>query len=57
MSFIIAIMSVPLLMGSGVYNPKVMHHGRCIAEPGSYYALFCPAPEPPANRRRYGKRN
>jgi hypothetical protein len=55
MSFIIAIMSVPFLTATGIYNPQVMHHGRCIAEPGSFAALYCPAPEPPAQYRR-GKR-
>ena len=58
MSFIIAIMSVPFLSATGIYNPQVMHHGRCVAEPGSFDALYCPAPpEAPPHRRRYGKRN
>ena len=45
MSFILAIMSVPLLAATGIYNPPVMRHGHCIAEPGSFDALYCPAPE------------
>ena len=57
MSFIIAIMSVPFLTATGIYNPQVMHHGRCVAEPGSFAALYCPAPEAPPHRRRYGKKN
>jgi hypothetical protein len=58
MSFIFAIMSVPFFQATGLYSPKVMQHGRCVAEPGSYYALFCPAPpEAPKYRSRYGKRN
>ena len=58
MSFIIAIMSVPFLSATGIYNPPVMHHGRCVAEPGSFDALYCPAPpEAPPHRRRYGKKN
>jgi len=58
MLFIFAIMSVPFFQATGLYSPKVMHHGRCTAEPGSYYALFCPAPpEAPKYRSRYGKRN
>jgi hypothetical protein len=54
MGFIIAIMSVPFLMATGIYNPKVTHHGRCIAEPGSFNALFCPAPDAPRTHRKKG---
>lgn len=50
MTFIIAILSVPFLMATGIYSPKVVHHGRCIAQPGSFDALFCPAPKTPAYR-------
>ena len=53
MSFILAIMSVPLLAATGIYNPPVMRHGHCIAEPGSFDALYCPAPEAPLHRRRH----
>lgn len=52
MSFIVAIMAVPWLTATGIYNPPVMQHGRCIAEPGGFHALFCPAPETPAQRPR-----
>ena len=45
MGTILLIMSVPWLAATGIYNPHVMHHGRCIAEPGSFDALYCPAPE------------
>lgn len=44
MGTILAIMAVPLLSATGIYNPPVMQHGRCIAEPGSFDALYCPAP-------------
>jgi hypothetical protein len=44
MGMILAIMAVPFLSASGVYNPPVMHHNRCIAQPGSFDALYCPAP-------------
>ena len=50
MSFIFMIMAVPFLYATGIYNPPVMHHGRCIAEPGTilststFDALYCPAP-------------
>jgi hypothetical protein len=30
-----------LLYATGIYNPPVVHHGRCIAEPGTFNALFC----------------
>ena len=33
MSFIFMIMAVPFLSATGIYNPQVMHHGHCIAEP------------------------
>lgn len=56
MTFIIAIMSVPFLMATGIYNPKVVHQGRCIAQPGSFHALFCPAPDAPAYRVNRKKR-
>ena len=56
MSFILAIMSVPLLAATGIYNPPVMRHGHCIAEPGSFDALYCPAPEAPTHHRRHAKR-
>ncbi len=56
MSFIVAIISVPFLMATGIYNPPVMRHGHCIAQPGSFDALFCPAPEAPAYRSRRKKR-
>jgi hypothetical protein len=55
MSYIIAIMSVPLLTATGIYNPPVMRHGQCIAQPGSFDALYCPAPSQtaPAYRHKY----
>ena len=43
MSFIFMIMAVPFLSATGIYNPQVMHHGHCIAELGSFDALYCPA--------------
>jgi hypothetical protein len=32
---------MPLLAATGIYNPQVMHHNRCIAEPGTVAALYC----------------
>ena len=54
MSFIFMIMAVPFLYATGIYNPPVMHHGRCIAEPGSFDALYCPAPAAPPHQ--HGKK-
>jgi hypothetical protein len=51
MSFIFAIMAMPVLTATGIYNPPVMHHHRCIAEPGSFDALYCPAPAAPPHHR------
>ena len=44
MTFILAILAVPFLAATGIYNPQVMNHGRCIAEPGTFDALYCPDP-------------
>ena len=41
MSFIFMIMAVPFLCL--LDNPQVMHHGHCIAEAGTFDALYCPA--------------
>jgi hypothetical protein len=41
MTYIFAILSVPLLTATGIYHPPVMRHGHCIAQPGSYDALYC----------------
>ena len=57
MSYILAIMLVGPLGATGIYNPPVMHHGRCIAEPGSFDALYCPAPGAPQQHpRRHAKK-
>jgi hypothetical protein len=34
------IMAVPWLVATGIYNPQVMHHGRCMAKPGTFDALL-----------------
>ena len=36
MGMILAIMAVPWLALTGIYNPPVMRHGQCIAQPGSF---------------------
>jgi len=56
MTFIIAIMAVPWLMATGIYNPPVMRHGHCIAQPGSFDALFCMPPSETTTQRPRRKR-
>jgi len=56
MGYILAIMAVPFLSATGIYKPDVMKNGHCIAEPGSFHALYCPAPETPAKPMRRKKR-
>ena len=57
MSFIFMILAVPFLSATGLYNPQVMYHGHCIAEPGSFNALYCPASaEPAPHYRKYRAR-
>ena len=51
MGMILAIMAVPWLSLTGIYNPPVMRHGQCIAEPGSFDALYCPAPTAPHGKK------
>jgi hypothetical protein len=51
MGTILMIMAVPFLSATGISNPQVMHHGHCIAEPGTFDALYCMgAPAPPPHR-------
>ena len=35
MGMMLAVMAVPRLALTGIYNPRVMRHGQCIAQPGS----------------------
>jgi len=42
MSFVIALIAAPWLAATGIYNPQVVdRHHYCIAEPGSFDALYC----------------
>ena len=45
------ILAVSLLAATGIYTPQVMHHHGCIAEPGSFDALYCPAPAAPPHKK------
>jgi hypothetical protein len=51
MGTIVMIMAVPFLSATGIYNPPVVHHGHCIAEAGTFDALYCMgAPAAPPHR-------
>jgi hypothetical protein len=55
MTYMFLILAMGPLAATGIYNPQVMHHRHCIAEPGSINALYCPAPAttaPPHHRHR-----
>lgn len=52
MTYIVALLLVGPLAATGIYNPPVMHHGHCIAEPGSFDALYCPPPPAPHHPAR-----
>jgi hypothetical protein len=45
MTIIAGFFAAALLAGTGIYNPQLMHNGRCMAEPGSIYALYYCTPE------------
>ena len=47
MTALVLLLAVGPLAATGIYNPQVMHHGHCIAEPGTFDALYCPAPAAP----------
>ena len=51
MTFMVMILSVGLLSATGIYNPQVMRDGHCIAEPGTFDALYCPAPAAPSHKK------
>jgi hypothetical protein len=53
MSFIFMILAAPWLAATGIYNPQVVdRHGHCVAEPGTFKALYCPAPPAAPHHRR-----
>jgi hypothetical protein len=53
MSMIFAILAVPFLSATGIYNPQVMHHGHCMADPGGFDALYCSAPAAPPHHSHH----
>lgn len=56
MGTIAMILAMPILSATGIYNPDVMKNGRCIAEPGTFNALYCPAPKAEAPKYRSRKK-
>ena len=44
MSYLFFILAMGPMAALGIYNPHVVDHGRCTAEPGTTQALYCPAP-------------
>jgi hypothetical protein len=55
MTYILAFLLAGPLAATGIYNPQVVVHHRCIAEPGSFDAIYCPAPAAPPHHS-HGKR-
>ena len=51
------ILAVPFLSATGIYNPPVVQHGRCIAEPGTFNALFCMGRAEAPAKREYRARS
>jgi hypothetical protein len=46
MSFLAAFVAAPWLAATGIYNPQVIdRHHRCLAEPGSFDAIYCSGAE------------
>jgi hypothetical protein len=56
MSYIFAILAVPFLSATGIYEPDVMRHGHCMAEPGSFDALYCAPGSTTPTYHRQGKK-
>ena len=52
MTYILALLLMGPLAATGIYNPQVMRHGHCTAEPGTFLALYCPPATAPAHRPR-----
>jgi hypothetical protein len=47
MSVIVLFLAMGPMAALGIYNPQVVSHHHCIAEPGTVDALYCPAPAAP----------
>jgi hypothetical protein len=51
MSVIVLLLSMGPMAALGIYNPQVVVHHHCIAEPGTIDALYCPAPVAPPHKK------
>ena len=51
MSVLVFLVAMGPMAALGIYNPPVVHHGHCIAEPGTIDALYCPAPAAPPHKK------
>ena len=47
MSILVLLLAMGPMAALGIYNPQVVVHHHCIAEPGTVDALYCPAPAAP----------
>ena len=56
MSLILGFPIAALLAATGIYNPQLMHNGRCMAEPGGLYAFYYCTPEAAPYRTHSKKR-
>ena len=53
MTYMLFILAMGPMSAAGIYNPQVVdRHNRCIVEPGTFDALYCPAPVAPAHPHR-----
>ena len=43
MTYILFILLMGPMSALHIYSPKVVVDGHCVAKPGSYQALYCPA--------------
>jgi len=58
MTYMLIMLAMGPAAALGIYNPQVMHHGHCMAAPGSLDALYCPAlaaPAAPPHHHWHGK--
>jgi len=51
MIYMFAILLSGPLAATGIYNPPVVRHHHCIVEPGTFDALYCPAPAEPPHKK------
>jgi hypothetical protein len=55
MIYMLYILAMGPMSATGIYNPQVVdRHNRCIVEPGTFEALYCPTPATP--HRPYRKK-